>query len=85
MGFWRKFENGTLVKHKARIVARGFIQVSGIDYHDAYLYAPVVRLETFQMLIVIAALFDFSLRQFDVSAAYLHGDIGEEIYMEASN
>jgi len=80
--FRRKFENGTLVKHKARLVARGFIQVSGIDYHDAYLYAPAVRLETFRMLITIAALFDFPLRQFDVSVTYLHGDIDEEIYME---
>ena len=80
--FRRKFENGTLVKHKARLVARGFTQVSGVDYHDAYLYAPVVRLETFRALISIAALFGLELRQFDVSAAYLHGDIDEEVYME---
>ena len=80
--FRRKFEDGTLVKHKARLVARGFTQVSGIDYHDAYLYAPVVRLETFRALISIAALFGLELRQFDVSAAYLHGEIDEEVYME---
>jgi len=49
--FRRKFENGTLVKHKVRLVAQCFIQVSGIDYHDAYLYAPVVRLETFRRLL----------------------------------
>ena len=40
-----KLENGTLIKHKARLVARGLTQISGIDYHGAYLYAPVVRLE----------------------------------------
>ena len=44
--FRRKFENGILIKHKTRLVARGFTQVSGIDYHDAYLYVPVVRLES---------------------------------------
>jgi len=65
--FRRKFENGTLVKHKVRLVAQCFTRVSGIDYHDAYLYAPVVRLETFRMLIAITALFDFPLRQFDAS------------------
>ena len=80
--FWRKFENGILIKHKARLVAWGFTQVSGIDYHDAYLYAPVVRLESFRAIISIAALFDLELRQFDVSAAYLHGEIDEEVYME---
>ena len=30
----------------------------------------------------IAALFNFPFRLFDVSAAYLHGDIDEELYME---
>jgi len=42
--FRRKYENGSLTKHKARLVARGFTQVSGVDYREAHLYAPVVRL-----------------------------------------
>ena len=70
--FRRKYENGTLIKHKARLVARRFTQVFGVDYHEAHLCAPIVRLETFRTLISIAALFDHDLRQFDVSAAYLH-------------
>ena len=77
-----KFENGMLIKYKARLVACGFTQVPGIDYHEARLYAPVVRLESLRALITIAALFDLELRQFDVSAAYLHGEIDEEVYME---
>ena len=75
----RKFENGTLIKHKARLVAREITQVSGIDYHEARLLASVVCLETLRVLISIAALFNHDLRQF---AAYLHGEIGGEIYME---
>ena len=80
--FHRKFENGILIKYKARLVARGFTQVSGVDYHEAHLYAPVVRLESFRSLLSIAALFGFEVRQFDVAAAYLHGDIDGEVYME---
>ena len=80
--FHRKFENGALVKYKAHLVARGFTQVPGIDYSEAYLYAPVMRLETFRILLTIVALFDYDLRQFDVSAAYLHGKIDGEVYME---
>jgi Reverse transcriptase (RNA-dependent DNA polymerase) len=72
----------SLVKHKARLVARGFTQIPGIDYNEAYLYAPVMRLESFRILISIAALFDLDLRQFDVSAAYLHGEIDGEVYMD---
>jgi len=67
--FHRKFENGALVKHKARLVARGFTQVPGIDYNEAHLYGSVMRPESFRSLVSIAALFDLDLRQFDVSAA----------------
>jgi hypothetical protein len=69
--FHRKFENCALVEHKARLVARGFTQISGVDYNEARLYAPVLR--------SIAAWFDLNLRQFCVSAAYLHGEIDGEV------
>ena len=60
--FRRKFENGMLIKHKARLVARRFTQVSGIDYHEARLHASAVRLETLRVLISIAALVNHDLR-----------------------
>ena len=41
-----------------------------------------MRLESFQVLLSIAAWFDLNLCQFDVSAAYLHGEIDGEVYME---
>ena len=61
---------------------RGFTQISGVDYNEAHLYAPGMRLESFRVLLSIATWFDLDLRQFDVSAAYLHGDIDGEVYME---
>jgi len=73
------FENGTLVKHKARLVVRGFTQVRGIDYNEAHLYAPVMRLEYFRSLVSIAAIFTLDLRQLDVLATQLHGDIDREV------
>jgi len=78
----RKFENGLPSKHKARLVAWGFTQVSAIDCHEARLYAPVMRLASFRVLFSIATWFDLDLRQFDMSAAYLHGEIDDEVYME---
>ena len=47
------YENSSLTKHKARLVTRGFTQVSGVDYCEAHLYAPVVRLGSFRALISI--------------------------------
>jgi hypothetical protein len=35
---------GTIIKHKARLVARGFLQREGIDFDDAF--APVARMES---------------------------------------
>ena len=37
---------------------------------------------SFRVLLSIAAWFDLNLRQFDVSATYLHGEINGEVYME---
>jgi hypothetical protein len=80
--FHQKFENGALVKHKAHLVTHGFTQLPGIDYNKAHLYAPVMRLESFRMLISVATLFNHNLCQFNVLATYLHGDIDGEVYMD---
>jgi Reverse transcriptase (RNA-dependent DNA polymerase) len=59
--FHQKFEDSQLVKHKACLVTCGFMQIPGIDYNEAHLYAPVMQLESFCILISIATLFDLNL------------------------
>jgi len=49
----KKDELGTVIKHKAWLVARGFIQQEGIDYDDAF--APMARMESIRVLLVLAA------------------------------
>jgi len=80
--FHWNLENGSLVKHKARPVGRVFVQAFGVDYQDAHLYAPVMRLESFfEIIASMAALSDLTLRLFDVSAAHLYGAIDGEVHM----
>lgn len=44
--------NGEILKHKARLVARGYSQEYGIDYED--IFAPVARMETVRIMFTLA-------------------------------
>jgi len=72
--------NGTLKRRKARIVARGFSQLPGIDFHETF--APVARLSTIRTMTALAAEYEMIIKQYDVTTAYLNGQLEEEIFME---
>ena len=46
-------EHDAVVKHKARLVARGFVQREGIDFEE--FFAPVARMESVRLLLALAA------------------------------
>lgn len=72
--------NGSLDKYKARLVAKGFSQRKGVDFGETF--APVVRYDSIRTLLAVAAEEDLEMMQFDVTTAFLHGDLKEEIFME---
>ncbi|KAL8117722.1 hypothetical protein AgCh_015555 [Apium graveolens] len=53
----KKDQHGQVTKHKARLVAKGYVQRQGIDYDEVF--APVTRLETFRLLLALAAKHDW--------------------------
>lgn len=71
--------DGSIAKHKARLVARGFLQQEGIDYSEVY--APVARMETIRLVIAIASSKGWPLFQLDVKSAFLNGPLDEEVYV----
>jgi hypothetical protein len=73
-------ESGSIIRFKARLVARGFSQVYGVDYFDTYV--PVAKHQSIRILFAIAAAEGLEIHQMDVITAFLAGDVIEVIYME---
>ncbi|GAA5994576.1 hypothetical protein JCM11641_007214 [Rhodosporidiobolus odoratus] len=73
--------DGKIIKYKARLVARGDQQVSGLDYDETF--SSTVRLATVRLIFaLLAANPRWSYRQFDISNAYLLGVLDQEIYLK---
>jgi hypothetical protein len=75
----KKNEQGSVVKHMARLVVKGYSQRQGVDYDE--IFAPVVRLEAMRMLLALAAHQDWEVHHMDVKSAFLNGDLVEEVFV----
>jgi len=71
--------DGSISKHKARLVARGFLHRYGVDYNEVF--APVARLETIRLVVALASSKNFSLSHLDVKSAFLNGPLEEDVYV----
>lgn len=72
--------DGTLERHKARLVVCGNRQIEGDDYNETF--APVAKITTVISFLQQAASLDWEVHQMDVHNAFLHGDLKEEVYMK---
>jgi hypothetical protein len=59
-------ENGVVTKNKARLMAKGYTQVEGLDFGETY--ARVARLDAIRIHLAFATHHNFKLHQMDVKS-----------------
>ncbi|SPC67368.1 related to retrotransposon protein [Ustilago sp. UG-2017b] len=72
--------DGIPVRHKARLVARGFTQREGIDFEETF--APVAPLSAIRALLSLAVERNWEVHQLDITMAYLNSTLNHVIYMK---
>jgi hypothetical protein len=72
--------DGSMDRHKARSVAKGFKQCLGIDYDD--IFSSVVKLTMILLILSLVVSQGWILHQLDVQNAFLYSSLEEEVYMK---
>jgi hypothetical protein len=71
--------SGVIIRHKASLVAKDYVQQPGIDFDE--MFALVARLETVQLLLAYAANEGWSVHYMDVKSAFLNCELQEQVFM----
>lgn len=73
-------QKGELTRHKARLVAKIFIQKKIIDFDEVF--SPIARIKTIRLVIGLANMNNWCMCHMDVKCAFLNGPLDEEVYVE---
>lgn len=71
-------DNAEKAKYKVRLVVKGFMQ----DANGIELFSPVVRYDTNRAVLGLASARSMNMVKFDVSTAFLNGNLKENVFME---
>ncbi|KAH9686754.1 Disease resistance protein [Citrus sinensis] len=68
--------DGSVSRYKARLVAKGFHQTQGLDFNETF--SPVIKSSTIRIILSMAVMNHWVLRQIDINNAFLNGHLTEE-------
>lgn len=72
--------DGSIQRYKARLIAKGFLQTSKVDFSETY--SPVVKAATVGVVLTLAVHYGWDIKQLDVNNAFLNGFLEETVYMQ---
>ena len=76
----KKDQYDNIVKFKARLVVKGFMQIKGFDYNETFVF--IIILPIWRILLVIAAVKNWEIEQIDYIGAFLNSDLKKDIYIQ---
>ncbi|GKA32764.1 zf-CCHC domain-containing protein [Tanacetum coccineum] len=68
----KKHKCGSVLKNNARLVAKGYRQVKGIDFEESF--PPVARIVAIHIFIANASTKNMTIYQMDIKTAFLNGN-----------
>lgn len=83
MGLKDRSANESIEHYKVHLLAKDYTHIKGLDFHDTF--APVAKLITLRYLLVDIVARRWDWHQLDISIAFLHSDLHEEVYMLPSH
>lgn len=72
-----KNSEGNVIKHKEKLVVKGYVQRQGVDSKE--IFAPVARLDHMRLIFAIVTQHGWQVHQLDVKSVFLNGDLQEEV------
>ena len=66
--------DGNVTIYKARIVAKCFRQVQGVEYDEIFSLVSMLK-KSVRIMLAVAAFYDYEIWQMDVKTAFLNGFI----------
>jgi hypothetical protein len=75
----KRDSKGNIDRFNARLVAKDFTQIEGIDYNETF--SPVSSKDSFRIIMALVAHYNLELHQMNVKTTFLNRDLYENVYM----
>ena len=82
MGIYDQKNVAGSVKHKARLVAKEYVQEKGVDFEEVFV--PIAKMKSMELLIALAVQESWKIHQMDVKSSFFNGELEGDVYVNQS-